>query len=148
MNQTERKMVEILEKGKESHGVVSVRAEFEADRDAIETDEVTEKVVEISKLCTSTGLELVMGGAISIDALPNLKRVHATGLTRFETRKVVFAGDSAVSPNIEDGLLNAVHFELLWLLNKRDYYSNIKEEDHNRIEMLESRWQVLGKSVL
>lgn len=145
--------VEMAEMAKNSlSGFVFGRVDFSGSmglgRDAIETDEVTEKVIEVSKLCASTGLELVIGGAISIDALPNLKKVHATGLTRFETRKVVFAGSAAVSPDIEAGLLNAVHFELLWLLNKRDYYSSITQEDHNRIEMLESRWQVLGKNVL
>lgn len=145
--------VEMAEMAKESlSGLVFGRVDFSGSmglgRSEIEKDEVMEKVIEVSKLCASKGLELVMGGAISIDALPSLKRVHATGLTRFETRKVVFAGDAAVSANIEDGLLNAVHFELLWLTNKREYYSNITQEDHNRIEMLESRWQVLGKSVL
>lgn len=145
--------VAMAEMAKESlSGLVFGRVDFSGSmglgRSEIEKDGVMEKVIEVSKLCASKGLELVMGGAISIDALPSLKRVHATGLTRFETRKVVFAGDAAVSSNIEDGLLNAVHFELLWLMNKRDYYSNITQEDHNRIEMLESRWQVLGKSVL
>jgi hypothetical protein len=146
--------VEMAEMAKSSlSGIVFGRVDFSGsmglNRLAIETDEITNKVIETAKLCKAHDLELVMGGAISIDALPSLRRVEATGgLTRFETRKVVFSGKAVESENIQDGLLNAVHFELLWLLNKRDYYNTIKEEDHNRIEMLESRWQVLGKSVL
>ena len=118
------------------------------DRSKIESQEITDKVLKVAGVCKNSKLALVIGGAISIDALANLKQVEEAGLTRFETRKVVFSGKSVKNENIQDGLLNAVHFELLWLLNKRDYYQNLTNEDQKRIQMLENRWKMLGKEVL
>jgi hypothetical protein len=133
-------------------GIVFGRVDFSGSmglgRDGIESEEITNKVVEIAKLTKAANLDLVMGGAISSDALQNVKSVQSHYLTRFETRKIVFKGSAVAAEEIQDGLLNAVHFELLWLMNKRDYYSNITREDQARIEMLENRWKVLGKEVL
>ena len=134
------------------NGIVFGRVDFSGSmkvgRGGIESPEVTEKVLEISRLCREKGLDFVVGGAVSIDALDNLRLFRDSYLTRFETRKVVF-GASALDAgmNVHDGLLNAVHFELLWLLNKREYYGTIHREDDKRIEMLESRWQLLNQPV-
>jgi hypothetical protein len=137
-------------KGKLS-GIVFGRVDFSGSmglgRTGIEKPEITNKIIEMAILTQASELDLVMGGAISSDALQNVQSVQSVYLTRFETRKVVFQGSAAVSDSIQDGLLNAVHFELLWLTNKRDYYANITKEDQARIEMLESRWAVLGKDV-
>ena len=133
-------------------GFVFGRVDFSGSmglgRDGIESDEITQKILQVSDSAKKYNLDLVVGGAISTAALPALRKVSEIKLTRFETRKVIFDGTSITSPLIEDALLNAVHLELLWLLNKRDYYSAITNEDRQRIEMLESRWNVLGREVL
>ena len=91
-------------------------------------------------------LDFVVGGAVSIAALDNLQRVKSIHLDRFETRKIVFSSSALELPDLPRALRQAVHFELLWLLNKREYYGLMHREDQARIEMLENRWKILEDS--
>ena len=125
-------------------GLVDFAGSLGIGRAGIESDEVSIPAQTTAAACRDAGLDYVIGGAVSIDALSNLKHFQSVHHTRFETRKVVFEEDALNRHSLERSLKNAVRFELLWLLNKRDHYGFIHKEDEARIEMLESRWNVLG----
>jgi hypothetical protein len=83
-----------------------------------------------------------VGGGVSVDSLPGLRRIRDVKLTRFETRKVIMWSSALDLPKIEEGMLAALQFELKWLTNKRDYYNSIFQEDEKRFTTLKNRWNL------
>jgi hypothetical protein len=140
-------LVKISQADKGADGVVFGRVDFTLstgrDRDEINTEAITEYCLNTAKVLKDSGQDFVVGGGVSMDALDALRQIRGVFLSRFETRKVIYDASSLEGTNLERGLVEAVHFELLWLLNKREYYSSIEQEDAKRIEMLEKRWHVL-----
>ncbi|MDD4915219.1 MAG: aldolase [Methylococcales bacterium] len=131
-------------------GVVFGRVDFAGSngmsRAQIDSHDITQYILETAQICKDNRLDLVVGGAVAISSLPELRKINEIHLTRFETRKVIFVADALANPKIERGLEQTVFFELLWLKNKRDYYSAIGNEDNERISMLEKRWEMLRAS--
>lgn len=145
--QSLKQLAQHATRAKGAQGVVFGRVDFSLScgmsRDDINSKKITDYCVESARVCRQEGLDLVVGGGVSMDALAVLRDIRAVHLSRFETRKIIFLGSALDRKDIEKGLLEAVRFELLWLLNKRDYYGMIEKEDARRIEMLEKRWHVL-----
>lgn len=129
---------------KKLDGVVFGRVDYVSSagmsRDQVNSKTIENDAIDVAQLCSNANLDFVVGGGIAHDAIPFLRSISEVGLSRFETRKVIFPAESLSLPKLEEGLLKAVHFELLWLKNKREHYRTVQDEDLMRIDMLEARW--------
>ena len=126
-------------------GRVDLSGSMGLSRDEINGD----KVFNITKLflekAIAKGIVPGMGGGITQEAIPFIKKLGNL-VEKFETRKVVFKNPEALS-NINEGLVKAMEFELLYLKNKYDFYNRMAQEDIARMKMMEARLsQIKGNS--
>lgn len=111
-------------------------------KDDINHDRILEIAQQIAEKTLKHNKELVIGGGVSAQSLPFFSKLPQGALNRFETRKVIFDAKKALKdPNADKGILKAVGFELMWIKNKRNFYDAISNEDLNRINVLESRYE-------
>jgi len=125
-------------------GRVDLTGSMGLNRDNINDEKVFNIAKELFRKAHLANMECVIGGGVSAHSLPFFKNLPSeSSVNRYETRKVIFECPAALNENADKGILKAVGFELMWLKNKRDFYKLIFEEDKQRIEMLQVRYDKL-----
>lgn len=104
-----------------------------------------ETIAEITKKYNK---EFIIGGGISPSSISFFKKISKTHLNKVETRKIVFEAKKLLnSTNIEENIIKAIEFELLWLKNKENLFKKTNQADKKRIEILEKRYKNLMSSI-
>lgn len=120
-------------------GRVDLCGSLDLKREDINSDKVFEITKSICEKARKAKLSPTLGGGIEFESASFIRRlVDKNLLDRFETRKIVFDSSKGLE-NVRESIRKAHVFELQWLCNKHDYYSDISLEDKKRIRMLEKR---------
>lgn len=132
----------ILEAGKGFLNAVTVgRSDLSAsmgiDRKDIESKPVFDATRDLLQKSRNAGHVTNFGGNIGIESIPFIQGMSDVA-DRFETRKVVITMDKDEN-HLRKAIHKALNFELLWLLNKRNYYTRLSAEDEARIERMRNQ---------
>lgn len=111
------------------------------DRAELNGERMLERTLDIARRVKACGCHVGLGGGISVNAIPFLRRMDGY-IDKFETRKVAFAA-GADEGCLRDGITSAIEFEMLYLQNKCGYYGRMAREDEGRLDEMRRR---LGES--
>jgi hypothetical protein len=136
------KMLDTQEAGK-LYGVTVGRVDLVSsmgkDRKYVDNDEIYQMAKLVFTKAKSKGLKACLGGAVSIESLDFLKKLHSEGLLdKFETRYAMF-DPSITLKNLSRALSKAQMFEYEWLMCKHELYTSIANQDIKRIQMIQDR---------
>jgi len=128
---------------KELYGVtvgrVDLVSSMNKDRNYVNSDEVYKMARGVFAKAKEKGLKACLGGAVSIDSLDFLKKLHLEGLLdKFETRYAMF-DPSITLKNLSRALSKAQMFEYEWLMYKHELYTSMANQDIKRIQMIQDR---------
>jgi len=119
-------------------GRVDFTGSLGMNRDSADSNEIMLYVESIFNRAKKAGLKTALGGAISTNSKMFISYlIERDLLDKYETRKLVYSPKGIET--YDEGILEGIKFELLWLRSKRRYYHRITIEDEKRIEMLEKR---------
>ncbi len=109
----------------------------------LDSDKMSDIANKMSSEMKKLGKDMIIGGGISPKSVSFLQKIPY--LTNFETRKIIF--NSKVLSNTvsaEVGIIRAIDFERLWIINRRENYGIIKNNDNERLQFLE---KLLNESI-
>lgn len=137
-----QKMLDLLE-ANDLYGVTVGRVDLVSsmgkDRNYVNSDEVYSIVRDVFSKVKEKGLKLCLGGAVSMESLSFLKRLHSDGLLdKFETRYAIYDPSIALK-NLSRALSKGQIFEYEWLQCKHEYYTSLANQDIRRIQMIQDR---------
>lgn len=105
------------------------------DIDDVNNEIILEYAQQLAKSALKYKKELVIGGGVSALSVPFFKKLSPNALTKFETRKIIFDANKALTnKNLTKGIEKAIEFELMWIKNR-----NNSPKNNERIAILESR---------
>ena len=118
-------------------GRSDLSASMNVERKDIETEIVYNATRFFLEKSKTAGLVTNFGGNIGIESIPFIRKMSDVA-DRFETRKVVVSlTDNEVV--LKEAIGKALNFELMYLLNKQNYYGRISHEDECRIERMKKQ---------
>ena len=122
-------------------GIVFGRSDMAASMDLsteqTDSDIMFNMAYNMSEKMQSAKKDFIIGGNI----IPKTPEFFAKlpYCTKFETRKIVFDNKNNTDINISDGIIKAIHFEIMWIQNRRENYGIILKNDEKRINTLKLR---------
>lgn len=126
-------------------GRVDLVSSLGKDRSYVNSEEIYKHAKKVFTVAKEKGLKACIGGAITVDSLNFLKRLHSEGLLdKFETRYAIF-DPSITLKNLSKALAKGQMFEYEWLMSKSEFYAKFANQDMKRTKMIQDR---INQSVL
>jgi hypothetical protein len=120
-------------------GRVDLVSSMGLNRNSVNSEDIYNIAHNVFEKTKKLGAKACVGGAVSIDSLDFLKKLHSEKLLdKFETRYAIF-DPSITLKNLSRALFKAQMLEYEWLTNKMEYYQNQANQDETRLKMIQSR---------
>lgn len=120
-------------------GRVDLVSSMNKTRSYVNHEEIYGHAKRVFSVAKERGFKACLGGAITIDSLQFLKKLHSDGLLdKFETRYAMF-DPSITLKNLSKALSKGQMFEYEWLMSKNEMYEKFAKQDMARTKMIQDR---------